>query len=172
MRSLKKTARLAGLTITTRIIPVSLPMRPKKYIHEFGYLGKNIEISYTDANCRSNSWLWATGIVVPTTYFVQTGVLDEVISDIYTGENSFGWGGIERLKQKDRCLKKYRWSSLRSWWCWMTTTWKAAKAFINAPIWRSLTISISLPHLSPCPAEKNFQQDWQHVNGSSLIARR
>ena len=46
------------------------------------------------------------GIVVPPTYFVQTGVLDEIISDIYTGENSFGWGGIEKIETEGSMFEK------------------------------------------------------------------
>ncbi|HMV10127.1 MAG TPA: WG repeat-containing protein [Cyclobacteriaceae bacterium] len=80
----------------------------KKYIHEFGYLGKNIEISYTampTAEVIHVDYM-GRGIVVPPTYFVQAGVLDEVISDIYTGENSFGWGGIEKIETEGSMFEK------------------------------------------------------------------
>lgn len=80
----------------------------KKYIHEFGYLGKNIEISYTAMSTAEVIHVdyMGRGIVVPPTYFVQAGVLDEVISDIYTGENSFGWGGIEKIETEGSMFEK------------------------------------------------------------------
>lgn len=80
----------------------------KKYIDEFGYLGKNIEISYTTmptAEVIDVNYM-GRGIVVPPTYFVQAGVLNEIISDIYTGENSFGWGGIEKIETEGSMFEK------------------------------------------------------------------
>lgn len=80
----------------------------KKYIDEFGYLDKNIEISYTTmptAEVIDVNYM-GRGIVVPPSYFVQAGVLNEIISDIYTGENSFGWGGIEKIETEGSMFEK------------------------------------------------------------------
>jgi YARHG domain/WG containing repeat len=80
----------------------------KKYIDEFGYFGKSIEISYTampTAEVIHVDYM-GRGIVIPPAHFVQAEMLDEIISDIYTGENSFGWGGIEKIETEGSMFEK------------------------------------------------------------------
>ncbi|TXH25036.1 MAG: YARHG domain-containing protein [Cyclobacteriaceae bacterium] len=80
----------------------------KKYVNEFGYLGKNMEISYTAMPAAEIIHVdyMGRGIVVPPAHFVQASVLDEIISDIYTGENSLGWGGIEKIETEGSMFEK------------------------------------------------------------------
>lgn len=80
----------------------------KKYVDEFGYLGKNFEVSYAAMSVAEIIHVdyMGRGIVVPPAHFVQASVLDEIISDIYTGENSFGWGGIEKIETEGSMFEK------------------------------------------------------------------
>lgn len=70
-----------------------------KYIKEFGYLDKRITL---DINTTLTEILdiknMGFGIVIPSTHYIKARVFPEIVSDIFTGFNSLGWGGTAALR--------------------------------------------------------------------------
>lgn len=80
----------------------------KKYIQEFGYLDKSITVSGETTSTAEIIHVdhMGTGFVIPPTYYVKAKVFDEVITDLYIGNNALGWAGTESVETKGSILEK------------------------------------------------------------------
>lgn len=74
----------------------------EKYISEFQYLSQHINISSERTTMTEILDIehMGSGIVMPPTYLVMNGIFQDVVYDIFTGNNALGWGGTERIETK------------------------------------------------------------------------
>jgi len=80
----------------------------EKYIREFGYLDKRVVVSHESMTMTEvlHPEHMGWGLVVPPAHFVKAKVLNEVITGIYIGENSLGWGGTESVETQGSIFEK------------------------------------------------------------------